>query len=64
MQNSGNYRQGLKAQPIILQKTFLARLYPAPTGLVFFCPVTQGVALGWYVSPLQGFHQLCRELCR
>ncbi|MGI6099024.1 MAG: hypothetical protein ACOYD3_04585, partial [Kiritimatiellia bacterium] len=36
-------------------------LYPAPTGLVVFSPITQGVALGWYISPLQGFHQLCRE---
>ena len=33
------------------------RLYPAPSGLVCFRLVTQGVALGWYVSPLQG----CQE---
>jgi hypothetical protein len=25
------------------------------------CPFPQGVALGWYIAPLQGFHQLCRE---
>ena len=29
-----------------------------------FGPIPQGVALGWYVSPFQGWHQLCRELCR
>ena len=26
-----------------------------------FWPVTQGVALGWYIAPFQGCHQLCRE---
>ena len=55
--NQRQKRQGLKARPIILQKTFLAGLYPAPSGLVCFRLVTQGVALGWYVSPLQG----CQE---
>jgi hypothetical protein len=35
-------------------------LCPAPSGLVCFHLVTQGVALGWYISPLQGLHQLCR----
>ena len=26
-----------------------------------FWPVTQGVALDWYIAPFQGCHQLCRE---
>ena len=27
-----------------------------------FWPITQGVALGWYVSPLQGLHKLWHKL--
>ena len=37
-------------------------LYPAPSGLVAFRIVTQGVALGWYVAPLQGLHEPWRKL--
>ena len=39
-------------------------LYPAPSGLICFCLVTQGVALGWYISPLQGLHKRSHEPCR
>jgi hypothetical protein len=34
----------------------IQRLCPAPTGLVEISPLPQGVALGWYVSPLQDCH--------
>ena len=35
----------------------IPRLYPAPSGLVVHLPIPQGVALGWYITPLQGCHQ-------
>ena len=37
-------------------------LYRAPTGLVINCPIPQGVALGWYVTPLQGLHEPWHKL--
>jgi|LSQX01.2.fsa_nt_gb hypothetical protein len=38
-------------------------LYPAPSGLICFCLIPQGVALSWYIAPLQGLHlALCPYL--
>jgi hypothetical protein len=49
----------------ILQTDAVLHDYIPPLqGLSVFRSIPQGVALGWYIAPLQGWQQLCREPCR
>ncbi len=52
---------GFRLKPVL--RPSFPKLCHAPSGLVCFRLITQGVALGWYVTPFQGFHELCPLPC-
>ena len=46
----------------LADRRHIPSLCHAPSGLGIFWLIPQGVALGWYVSPFQGFHQPWHKL--